>query len=246
MQIVLRARDGKVLGRREVAAPGACHERAVVAAVVIAAWLGEWSGGATREPASPSSSAPPPVLARAPARLAPARRMPNRIDIAAFGFGIHDGDVGTWGAGAEIGYHLSDRFSVIARGQGTGERTQVLGPGLAAYRSLTFGAGIAWQRSFGRALLDVGLAPAATRVALRGEQLAATHRATAWSLATDGRVRLGWRLATVVPFLFAEGAYALVAPRLTLDDRPDQATTLSRWNVAAGLGVLFSFSPSGG
>src|SRR3954462_16045612 len=37
MRIVLRGRDGKVLGMREIAAPAACQERAVVAAVVIAA-----------------------------------------------------------------------------------------------------------------------------------------------------------------------------------------------------------------
>ncbi len=53
MRIVLRGRDGKVLGAREVAAPEACQERAVVAAVVIAAWLGEWSAGEPRAAAPP-------------------------------------------------------------------------------------------------------------------------------------------------------------------------------------------------
>ena len=43
MRIVLRGRDGSVMGAREVTAPEACHQRASVAAVFIAAWVGEWS-----------------------------------------------------------------------------------------------------------------------------------------------------------------------------------------------------------
>jgi len=242
MQIVLRAPDGKVLGQREVAAPGACHERAVVAAVVIAAWLGEWSGRETPAPA-PSPAPPPPlVLTGTPAPPTPAPRTPPRIDIAAFGFGVHDGDAGTWGAGGELGYRLSGPFSVIVLGQGTGERSQGLGPGRAAYSSSRFGAGLAWRRWFGRTLLDFGLAPEAARVALRGEQLPTTRAATTWSLTTDGRVRLGLRLGAAVPFVYADAAYAVATARLTLDDRPDQVT-LSRWNLAAGLGLLFSFPP---
>lgn len=43
MRIVLRGWDGAIMGAREVAAPDACHERASVAAVFIAAWVGAWS-----------------------------------------------------------------------------------------------------------------------------------------------------------------------------------------------------------
>ena len=43
MHVVLRGRDGSMLGAREVAAPEACRERATVAAVFIAAWVGEWT-----------------------------------------------------------------------------------------------------------------------------------------------------------------------------------------------------------
>ena len=43
MHVVLRGPDGSILGTREVAAPEACHERATVAAVFIAAWVGEWT-----------------------------------------------------------------------------------------------------------------------------------------------------------------------------------------------------------
>ena len=43
MRVVLRGRNGAVLGVREMVAPEACNERASVAAVFIAAWVGAWS-----------------------------------------------------------------------------------------------------------------------------------------------------------------------------------------------------------
>jgi hypothetical protein len=43
MRVVLRGRDGSIIGAREVAAPDACRERASVAAVFLAAWVGVWS-----------------------------------------------------------------------------------------------------------------------------------------------------------------------------------------------------------
>jgi hypothetical protein len=248
MRIVLRGRDGKVLGMREIAAPAACQERAVVAAVVIAAWLGEWSASEPRA-AAPAPLPATPVLVRAPApppAAATAPRARPRIDLAAFGSVVHDGDVGTWAAGGELALGLGDRFSVTAQGHATGERTQALGPGQAAYQSLGLGAGVSWRRPLGRTLLlDAGAGPEALRTALRGENLSTRRDATAWSLAIDGRIRLGLRLGPVVPFVHGGAAYALARARLTLDDRPD-TLTLSRWNVAAGLGLLFSLpGPAG-
>jgi hypothetical protein len=242
MRIVLRGRDGKVLGMREIAAPEACQERAVVAAVVIAAWLGEWSAAEPRA-VTPAPPPAPPVLVRAPAPPpAPAAvpRAPRRIELAAFGSVVHDGAVGTWAAGGELAYGLGDRFSVTAQGQVTGERNQALGPGQAAYESVVFGAGVSWRRPLGRAfLLDAGAGPEALRTALHGERLSVPRDAVAWSLAIDARVRLGLRLGPVVPFVYGGAAYALTASHLTLDDRAN-TLTLSRWNVAAGLGLLFS------
>ncbi len=250
MRIVLRGRDGNVLGMREIAAPVACQERAVVAAVVIAAWLGEWSAAEPRA-ATPALARPPhrrcwcgpPPADRRP--LPPPRRW-ARIDLAAFGSVVHDGDVGTWAAGGELAFGLGDRFSVTAQGHGTGERTQALGPGQAAYQSLGFGAGVSWRRPLGRTLLlDAGAGPEALRTALRGEKLSTPRDATDWSLAIDARIRLGLRLGPVVPFVYGGTAYALARAKLTLDDRPD-TLTLSRWNVAAGLGLLFSLpGPAG-
>ena len=134
--------------------------------------------------------------AGAPCRPAP----PPAIDLAAFGSVVHDGDVGTWAAGGELAFGLGDRFSLTAQGHATGERTQPLGPGQAAYQSLGFGAGVSWRRPLGRTLLlDAGAGPEALRTALRGEKLSTPRDATAWSLAIDARIRLGVRLGPVSP-----------------------------------------------
>jgi hypothetical protein len=135
---------------------------------------------------------------------------------------------------------VGDRFSVTAQGHATGERTQALGPGQAAYQSFAVGAGVSWRRPLGRTLLfDAGAGPQALRTALRGEKLSTPRDATAWSLAIDARIRLGLRVGRVVPFVYGGATYALARTKLTLDDRLD-TLTLSRWNVAAGLGLLFS------
>ena len=55
MRIALRSRDGAIIGAREVAAPDGCHERASVAAVFLAAWVGEWSTEPLAAPPPPNS-----------------------------------------------------------------------------------------------------------------------------------------------------------------------------------------------
>jgi len=69
--------------------------------------------------------------------------------------------------------------------------------------------------------------------------------ATDWGLAVDGRIRLGWRLAPVAPFVYADTSYALTTARLTLDNRLD-ALTLSHWSFTGGLGLLFWFGGPAG
>jgi len=70
MRVVLRGRDGSVMGAREVAAPERCHQRASVAAVFVAAWVGEWS----TKPTVAGSSSSAPVERSAGARMEPIAR----------------------------------------------------------------------------------------------------------------------------------------------------------------------------
>jgi hypothetical protein len=78
MRVVLRGPDGSLLGTREVAAPEACSERATVAAVFIAAWLGAWTtaplaeGGDAKPAAQDRNLATPPSDIPRPRRAVPA------------------------------------------------------------------------------------------------------------------------------------------------------------------------------
>ena len=226
MRIVLRGRDGTVLGMRQVAAPDACQERAVLAAVVIVAWLGEW---AHDEPAAPIAAVarPAPAVAAAPAFTPAGARAGAGGDVAAFAFGARDGDAATWGAGAQAGYGLGQRLALTALGEVTGERTRRLGPGEAAYRVIRFGIGLGARWNAGRVFVDAALVPEALIFAVRAQGFPPTvHGASAWGLAADGRVRVGLRRTGVTPFVYAGAGYALATTRLTLDDRPDAAATL--------------------
>ena len=70
MRVVLRGRDGSTLGAREVAAPEDCHERATVAAVFIAAWVGEWTTTPLAEAQAAKLEAKPAVF---PSSFSPPR-----------------------------------------------------------------------------------------------------------------------------------------------------------------------------
>lgn len=333
MHVVLRGRDGSMLGAREVAAPEGCKERATVAAVFIAAWVGEWTTAPMIEdqdtkraasnptaPARPRAKAAdstsraslvsrdrgevekadknpqvprltnlreqgevaqadaaklpeakvassaakvesaPPAIPPDDAKAAPsgtraqpeaagetkavaakqARRGP-RGEIAGLGFGTHDGDAGTFGAGILVGYRPTGALALAAVFEATGERERTLGPGLAGYRSFRLGVGAGVQRNWGRVFGDIGLFPELTLLTLNGKQLATGRSATAWGAAADLRARLGIAWGRVAPFLFAGVSYDLRQESLTLDDRPQTILTLSRWNVSAGAGLAFLF-----
>jgi hypothetical protein len=284
-----------MLGAREVAAPEACSERATVAAVFIAAWVGEWTTApmadkqnsqleAPSHSAVPLSSSVPRPRPKAldstsPASLplreqidlakaedakppdakptssntkasAPeskavvpaAKKLKPGIqgEVAGLGFGTHDGDTGTFGAGILLGYRPYGTLALAVLLEGTGERERTLGPGLAAYRTFRLGVGAGVLRRWGRVFGDVGIFPELTLLTLSGKKLQSGHQATAWGAAADLRARLGLTWGRVAPFLFAGGSCALRGERLTLDDR-SQSITLSRWNVSAGAGLAFLF-----
>jgi hypothetical protein len=169
-----------------------------------------------------------------------ARRGP-RGEIAGLGFGTHDGDAGTFGAGILVGYRPTGALALAALFEATGERERTLGPGLAGYRSFRLGIGAGGQRNWGRVFGDIGLFPELTLLTLNGKQLATGRSATAWGAAADLRARLGIAWGRVAPFLFAGVSYDLRQENLTLDDHPQTILTLSRWNVSAGAGLAFLF-----
>jgi hypothetical protein len=321
MHVVLRGQNGSMLGARDVAAPEACNQRAAVAAVFIAAWVGAWTTAPlaegqdfkleapdhnaafpsdvprprprTADPASRTSlpsrearevakaddatppdakpappatraaaappvvppdakpapsaakvAAAPPAAAAETKAVAVAAKKPKpdpRGEVDGLGFGTHDGDAGTFGAGILVGYRPTGALALAALFEATGERERTLGPGRAGYRTLRLGVGAGVLRKWGRVFGDVGIFPELTLLTLNGKQLATGRSATAWGVAADLRARFGLTLGRVAPFLFAGGSYDLREERLTLDDRPQTIVTLSRWNVSAGAGLAFLF-----
>jgi hypothetical protein len=243
LHVVLRGQDGSMLGAREVAAPEVCNERATVAAVFIAAWVGEWTSAPMAEKQNARLEAPNHGVVPASSSVPLAAKEPKRemrAEIAGLGFGTHDGDAGTFGAGVLVGYRPRSALALAALFEGTGERQRTLGPGVAAYRSFRLGVGAGLLRKWGRVFGDVGIFPELTLLTLRGKQLQSGHSATAWGAAGDLRARLGFAWGRFAPFLLAGGSCALRGERLMLDDR-SQSITLSRWNVSAGAGLAFLF-----
>jgi hypothetical protein len=281
MRVVLRDRDGSIMGTREVAAPEACHERASVAAVFIAAWVGAWSteplpnlshpkpgvatpaatiadrprAGVTGRavPASPPPATPPtplPASAPSPPPSSPPNvpkpvmpTQPRRVpaaEVAGLAFGTHDGNAGAFGAGVLAAYRLGKTLAVAALLESTGTREAALGAGWAVHRTSRLGLGASFLRQWGHVFTDAGIFPELTMLTVDGRKLVNARSVTTWGASVDLRLRLGFAVGHVAPFLFAGGSGALRAQHLTLDGSP-QNTTLSRWNASAGAGLAFLF-----
>jgi hypothetical protein len=226
LRILIRDGSGVALGSRTVAAPVNCQARAEVAAVLIAAWTGEWiktslgnpSGGPAAVPVSLGSSAEW-----------------LHIDIAALGFGMHDGDAGSWGGGALADFHRQ-RLGVVVLADGLAERQRSLGPGQARYSLLRAGAGASARQQWRWGFADLAVVPAIARYAIAGIGLVPPKTVVSWALWADLRVRFGLTFGPVSPFVYVGGSWSFLRQRLTLDSGADPIV-LSRANLATGLGI---------
>jgi len=305
LRIEIRDQRGIVLGGRRVSAPADCAARASLAAVLIAAWTGEWiatnlgeppgaaqpAAGASVEPRSvrarpnvpdgppsepvpasavppaappiaravvpaapppsappppaPPPPAPPPPVVTAAASPGPIVHAPNaatpvgrplQVEVGLLGFGAHDGDAGVLGLGGQAAL-LGERLSLIALVEETGQRQRTLGPGQASYGSVRFGLSAAVRRAWTHLFVDLALLPELQRTVVQGLGLVQAKGVIAWSVVADGRARLGWKAGRVAPFLYLGAGWSFRREHLTLDDRPDAAITLSRLDLAAGLGI---------
>ena len=111
--------------------------------------------------------------------------------------------------------------------------------GQAGYSFVRMGIGLGVRKGWQRAFVDVSLVPELARHTLRGIGFLQSNSLTAWAFEVDGRARLGWRFGRVAPFLFLGASWSLLRERLRLDDPPG-SITLSRANLAAGLGISFT------
>jgi hypothetical protein len=190
---------------------------------------------------SPGGAVPGPslVAARASWIYPPGRHSP--LEMGGFGFGIHDGNAGAFGGGVQAGYRFSRWLAIGAWLEGSGQRERPMVRGRAAYRLYDLGLGLTVGETVGPIFGDLSVLPELTLLTVEGRNLNPGKSVTRWGAAADARLRLGLVLGPWRPFVFGAGSYALLAYRLTLDDYPEQSTTLSRRNAILGLGLAYCF-----
>lgn len=239
MRVVLRGPDGATVGSREIEAPASCHERATVAAVLVAAWIGLW-----RE-APKADKATLPVTStgvRVPETM---NAKPTRAPGAEIGLvlaGLYDGDAAAPGALLEVRLPLLGPWLGRIGFSASTEREESVGVGRAGYMrpAMEIGPGLSLGQHGIRGELDLSVLLGL--LILQGENLPVTHartRATA-GVATDARlVFSGTHLS---PFLSAGGSYWPGRQTLTIDGDPATAE-LPRWDAHLGMGVLWHPGP---
>jgi hypothetical protein len=161
------------------------------------------------------------------------------LELGGFGFGAHDGDVGAWGGGLQLGYRLPGWLGIDAVLSGIANRERDVPPGVAAYRSYGFAVGPSLRAKSKHVFGDLGILPEVTLLTAEGRNLKPGNQILRWGLAADARLRLGLVLGGWRPFAFVAGSVALRAERLHLEDHPEQGIDLSRWNASVGAGVTY-------
>ena len=236
MRVALRGEEGQTLGNREVAAPASCQERANVAAVLVATWMGVWPA------ASPPTPAPPPSLGetRAPAATTPPA---PRLELAVALGGAYDGNALTPGLTLESRWRVGGPWRALLGLCGTLERDERMGTaGRAGYARPSLEAGAVLALGHGRVRGEMGLAGRLGLMLLRGKDLTVTHFAARAVPGVAGRLRLVLAGKAFSPFASVEGVYWLGRQHAILDD-DDMTVELPRWDAQAGLGVLWSRGP---
>jgi hypothetical protein len=232
MRVVLRAADGTMLGSREVEAPASCHERATVAAVFVATWMGIWPEGAN------AASAPRPAsVERSPAPPPPA--LGRRPEIGLAVLGVHDGNAAALGLTLEARARLVGKLGMFLAVNATSERDRAVGPARAGYLRPSLELGPTLRLGHGRWQGELAVAARLGLLVLRGRDLPVTHRTTRLvpGAAANARlVRAGLRWS---PFAVVCVGHWLARQELTLDNQPATAD-LPRWEATAGLGLLWA------
>jgi hypothetical protein len=236
MRVVLRGRDGAMLGSREVEAPAACHERATVAAVLVGTWMGIWPVGSepTRPPAGQVGTPAP-----RPQSIVSATPRARRTEIGLAATGDYDGNASAWGVAVEVRRRLAGPWRAGVGVISTSERDLAVGPGLGGYTRPSFELSSALRLLHGRVQVEIGASARLGIAILRGKELPVTHRKLHPAAGMASDLRLVLQSEQFSPFIVATGSYWFGRQELTLDD--DRAVaTVPRWDVGLGLGLLWS------
>lgn len=233
MRVDLRGRDGAPVGSREVEVPQTCHERATVAAVLVATWMGIWRGEPIPvQPAQPVVRAAPTPPPRAGAQ--------RRTEIGLTGTGAYDGNAAAVGLAVEARLRLAGPLWAWAGLAATSERERAVGPGKAGYLRPTLELGPAVQLGAGRVRADLAVAGMLGVSVVRGKDLAVTHANAHVTPGAAAAARLMLARPRLSPFLVATVSYWLAGQEVRLDDDPSIRVALPRWDAGAGVGFFWA------
>ena len=242
MRVVLHGQDGSILGSREVDAPASCHERATVAAVLVATWMGVWSQAQEAEhpPPKPAVRSPPtPAFASG---SEPAK--PQGADFGLALMSAYDGNEFASGVAIESRWRLLGPLRGGVGLSATTEREKNVGPGRAGYTRPALEVGPSLGLGSSRLRGELGLSGRFGLLILRGKGLPVTHVTTRAVPGMAAWLRLVFAGRTLSPFVTTGGAYWFGKESATLDGYPASAELLPRWDVQIGVGVLWA--PGGG
>lgn len=241
MRVVLLAQDGTTLGSREVEAPVSCQERATVAAVLVATWMGVW-------PHSDQAVSSPPVVDNLPKPVVaaiPEPSKPARLHGVDFGFalmGAYDGNGFASGLAVESRWRLLGPLRGFVGFSATTEREKIVGLGRAGYTRPALEAGPLLGLGSGRVRGELGLSGRLGLLILRGKGLPVTHAATRALPGAAALLRLVFVGRTLSPFFTVVGATWFGRETAILDDNLATAE-LPRWDLQVGLGILWAMGP---
>jgi hypothetical protein len=250
MRVVLRSRDGTAMGSREVELPETCRERATVAAVLVATWMGIWpqgpdAAGAGEQPtgltgnsaprganpASPATAAAPP----APAAAQGEHKVEYGLALAA----ALDSNRMAAGGAVEVRVCLVGPLYGLVGLTATTERNQRVGVAVAGYLRPALDVGVAVRMGRGRVQGEVGASGRLGLLIVRGKDLAVTHSAEHVAPGAAASLRLVFAGERFSPFVLGTSAYWFGQRHLTLDN--DSATAeLPRWDFSLGVGFYWA------
>lgn len=255
MRVALRGLDGSSIGSREVEAPQTCHERATVAAVFVATWMGIWPKApeGTRAPATAAAREPSQAVVEKPAPPPPSRpaevtsdahppaalegRRSTEIGLALQGG--HDGNAAALGIAIEARRPLVGPLLAWVGIRATTERDRTVGPAVGGYSRPAMEIGPALRLGHGRVQADLAAAGRLGILIVRGRDLPVAHvkaHVVPGAAAEARLVLAGKRLS---PFAAVAAGYWFGQQQLTLDHSAAKSD-LPRWDVEAGLGIFWA------
>jgi hypothetical protein len=239
MRVVLRGQDGLTLGSREVEAPASCHERATVAAVLVATWMGIWPAADPAESQSASLSTAMAAATR-PGSAKPTRKGGTEVALALTG--AYDGNALALGLAAETRWRVLGPWRGFVALSATTEREIEVGGAHAAYLRPSIDVGPSLGLGSHSVRAEVGLSARLGLLILRGKDLPVTHLTAHVVPGLAAGLRLVFVGNSLSPFVTAGSAYWFGRESVKLDDDPATAE-LPRWDAQVGVGVLWARGP---